>query len=119
MMSKNDNSGRKPLKPAWQAIEESDKRLAEQAELMTVHVQPTNKMFIAVAPRLIRAAQGKIIETLPFGNTGREQYKVAIKSGNFDALTDAWPVLVWSVDGPFRRPYDMNIRTVHIPSKDL
>lgn len=117
-MSKNDNSRRKSLKPTWQVMEESEKRMERWNTTMTVYVQATHALYNpADILRLIKAAKGEVVETLVFKNSGREQYKVEITKSNLEALWEGWPVLTISRSAPFRSPTNMG-RHAFLPSKD-
>lgn len=117
-MGKNNNSGPKRLKPAWQALEESDKRMERWNTPMTVYVQATHPFYkSADILRLIKAAQGNVVDTLVFKNSGREQYKVEISKGNLEALWEGWPVLTVSRNLPFRSASNIG-RHAFLSSKD-
>lgn len=117
-MGKNDDSRRKRLKPAWQDIEESDKRIERWNAPITVYVQATHALYKpADILRLITAAKGKVVDTLVFANSGREQYKVEITKANLDALWEGWPVLAVSRYLPFKKTTNMGWRAF-LSSKD-
>lgn len=117
-MGKNNNSGPKHLKPAWQALEESDERMKRWATPLTVYVQATHSFYKPEdILRLIKAAKGEVVETLVYKNSGREQYKVNITKGNLEALNEGWPVLTISRYMPFRATTNLGIHAF-LSSKD-
>ena len=114
----NDNS-RKRLKAPWQSAQEAAERKARLEEGLTVYVQSSHQAYTEdQVLRIIKAAKGTIIETIPFKNSSRAQYKISITREHCNALSDEGaPVILVSKHKPFRKPENWGIHAF-LPSKD-